>query len=108
MYIVTIIFSQFTDNMVEELNSFGIQFLKYNKNNNYKLFINLVSVMINIVKKSSSNINITEYAKCSFIDRLLIYNNINIEVTSICIKFIKQVSKIYSKYIYIYNIDLCL
>lgn len=88
--------------MIEELNSFGIQCLEYNKSSN-KSFINLVSVMINIVRKSSSNCNITDYEKCSFIDRLLNDNNINFEITSVCIKFIKQVSKIYSKYIYIYT-----
>lgn len=87
--------------MIDELNSFGIQCLEYNINKNYKSLINLVSVMINIVRKSSSNSNITDYEKCSFIDRLLNDYNFNFEITSICIKFIKQVSKIYSKYIYL-------
>lgn len=83
--------------MIEELNFFGIQYLEYN-NNNYKSYINLVSVMINVVRKSSNNIIITDYEKCSFIDRLLNDFNTNFEITFICIKFIKQVSKSYRKY----------
>lgn len=92
--------------MIEELNSFGIQCLESNNNDNYKLYVNLVSVLINIVRKSSSNSNITDYEKCSLIDRLLNDSNINFEITSVCIKFIKQVSKIYSKYIYMFA-SLC-
>lgn len=91
------IFSQFPDNMVYDLNSFGIQYMEYN-NNNYRSYINLISVMINIVRKSSNNSNITVYEKCSLIDRLLEKYNMHIEIASICIKFIKKVSKTYSKY----------
>lgn len=83
--------------MIEELNFYGIQYMEY-KNNNHRFYINLVSVMINIVRKSSSNTTITDYEKCYFIDRLLETFNTQINVTSICIKFIKQVSKTYSKY----------
>ncbi|KAE9537611.1 hypothetical protein AGLY_006634 [Aphis glycines] len=88
---------KFQDNMIEELNLYGIQYMEY-KNNNYRFYINLVSVMINIVRKSSSNTKITDYEKCYFIDRLLETYNMHINITSICIKFIKQVSKTYNVY----------
>lgn len=88
---------KFQDNMIEELNFYGIQYMEY-KNNNYRFYINLVSVMINIVRKSSSNTTITDYEKCYFIDRLLQTYNMQMNVTSICIKFIKQVSKTYNVY----------
>lgn len=92
--------------MIEELNLYGIRYMEY-KNNNYRFYINLVSVMINIVKKSSSNTKITDYEKCFFIDRLLEKYNMHINITSICIKFIKQVSKTYSKFInYIISINI--
>jgi len=81
--------------MIEELNFYGIQYMEY-KNNNYRFYINLVSVMINIVRKSSSDTTITDYEKCYFIGRLL-QTYMQMNVTSICIKFIKQVSKTYSK-----------
>uniref|UniRef100_A0A2S2NU52 Rap1 GTPase-GDP dissociation stimulator 1-B n=1 Tax=Schizaphis graminum TaxID=13262 RepID=A0A2S2NU52_SCHGA len=88
---------KFQDNTIEELNFYGIQYMEY-KNNNYRFYINLVSVMINIVRKSSSNTKITDYEKCYFIDRLLETHNMHANVTSICIKFIKQVSKTYNVY----------
>lgn len=91
---------QFPDNMIEKLNSFGIQYMEYN-NNNYGPYINLITVMINIVRKSSSSRKITDYEKCPFIDCLLEKYSMHINISSVCIKFIKQVSKIYSKYIYI-------
>lgn len=83
--------------MVYDLNLFGIQYMEHN-NNNYRSYINLISVMINIVRKSSNNSKITVYEKCSFIDRLLEKYNTHIDIVSICIKFIKKVSKTYSKY----------
>ncbi|XP_015371329.1 PREDICTED: uncharacterized protein LOC107166977 [Diuraphis noxia] len=88
---------KFQDNMIEELNFYGIQYMEY-KNNNHRFYINLVSVMINIVRKSSSNTTITDFEKCYFIDRLLETYNMQINVTSICIKFIKQVSKTHNVY----------
>jgi len=83
--------------MIEDLNSFGIQYMKYN-NNNYNFYINLVSLMINIVRKSSNTNKITDYEKCSIIDHLLEKYDTIINIVLICIKFIKQVSKTYSKY----------
>lgn len=65
----------------------------------YKVFINLISVMINIVRKSSSKSKITVYEKCFLVDCLLEKYNMHIDIASICIKYIKQVSKTYSKYI---------
>lgn len=53
--------------------------------------------MINIVRKSSSNIKVTVYEKCSFVDYLLENYSTDINIASICVKFIKQVSKTYSK-----------
>lgn len=89
--------------MIEELNLFGIRYMKYN--NNYGQYINLISIMINIVKKSSSYSKITNYEKCSLIDCLLEKYSIQINITSICVKFIKQVSKTYSKYINYFYIN---
>lgn len=82
--------------MIEELNAFGIRYIEQN-NNNYRSYINLISIMINTVRKSSSIRKITDYEKCSFIDRLLEKYNMHLNITSICVKFIKQVSKTYSK-----------
>jgi len=84
--------------MIQEINSFGIQCVKSN-NNNYRSFINLISLMTNIVRKSSSSNKITDYEKCSVVDWLLEHYYSNIDIASICVKFIKQVSKTYSKYI---------
>lgn len=83
--------------MIEELNSFGILFIKSNSNN-YRFHINLISLIINVVRKSSSN-RITDYEKCSVIDWLLEKYYTNTNIASICVKFIKKVSKTYSKYI---------
>lgn len=83
--------------MIEELNSFGILFVKSNSNN-YRFHINFISLIINIVGKSSSN-KITDFEKCSVIDWLFENYNIHINIAGICVKFIKKVSKIYSKYI---------
>jgi hypothetical protein len=94
-YILKLIFFQFPDDMIEELNALGI---KYINNNNFKLYINLSSIMINIVRKSSNIRKITDYEKCSFIDNLLDKYYMHLNITSICVKFIKQVSKTYSKY----------
>lgn len=85
--------------MIEKLNSFGIQYMEYN-NNNYGVYINLISVMINIVRKSSSSSKISDYEKCLFIDCLLEKYSMDINIISVCVKFIKQVSKTYSKYIH--------
>lgn len=82
--------------MIEDLNFFGIQCIE-NNTNNYKSFINLISIMINIVRKSSSSIKVTVYEKCSFVDCLLENYSTDINIASICVKFIKQVSKTYSK-----------
>lgn len=78
--------------------------MEYN-NNNYGLYINLISVIINIVRKSSNTCKITDYEKCSFIDSLLEKYSMHINITSACVKFIKQVSKTYSKYT-LFNYDL--
>lgn len=80
--------------MLEELNDFGNRFMN---NNNYRLHINLTSIMINTVRKSSNIRKITDYEKCSFIDHLLEKYYMELNISSICIKFIKQVSKTYSK-----------
>lgn len=106
-FLYVTILSQFPDNMVDDLNLFGIQYMEHN--NSYKSYINLISIMINIVRKSSNNRKITDYEKCSFIDCLLEKYNMHIDIASICIKFIKKVSKIYSKYsqlIHFNNINL--
>lgn len=83
--------------MIEELNSFGIEFIKSN-NNNHRSYINLVSLMINIITKSSSN-TVEDYEKCSIIDCLLEKYYTDIDIASICVKFIKKVSKTCSKYL---------
>lgn len=84
--------------MIEELNSFGIQFIKLDSNN-HKSYINLVSLMINLIRKSSSCNKIEDYEKCSFIDGLLEKYYSDITIASICVKFIKKVSKTYSNYL---------
>ncbi|XP_025418449.1 uncharacterized protein LOC112689130 [Sipha flava] len=89
---------KFPDDMIEELNALGI---KYINNNNFKLYINLSSIMINIVRKSSNIRKITDYEKCSFIDNLLDKYYMHLNITSICVKFIKQVSKTYNVYSWI-------
>lgn len=86
--------------MIEELNSFGIQYIEYNNILKIKPCINLILVMINIAKKSSSSSKLIDYEKYSFIDHLLEDSNLHTDIASICVKFIKQVSKIYSNYIY--------
>jgi len=83
--------------MIGDLNSFGIQYMEYD-NNNYSSYINLISVMINIVRKSSGSSKITDFEKCSIIDRLMEKYGMHINITSICVKYIKQVSKTISKY----------
>lgn len=83
--------------MIEELNLIGLQYMEYN-NNDYKTFINLISVMINIVRKTPYNSKI-KYEECFFIDCLLEKYNMHLDIATIYVKFIKQVSKIYSKYI---------
>lgn len=85
--------------MIEELNSFGIQYIEYNNIHKITPCINLVLVMINIARKSSSYRKLSDYERCSFIDHLLKDNNLHIDIASVCVKFIKQVSKIYSNYI---------
>lgn len=82
--------------MFEKLNAFGIRYMEQN-NDNYTSYINLVSIMINIVRKSSSTRKITDYEKCSFVNNLLEKYNMHHNITSICVKFVKQISKIYSK-----------
>lgn len=82
--------------MIEELNSFGFSCMKHNNNN--ISYINLISVIINIVRKSSSNSKITEFEKCFFIDHVLEKFNMRLDIASIYVKFIKQVSKTYSNY----------
>lgn len=67
-------------------------------NINHRSYINLISVMINIARKSTTNSNITDFEKCTVIDRLMEKYSTDINITSICVKFIKQVSKTYSKY----------
>ncbi|VVC40147.1 Hypothetical protein CINCED_3A018015 [Cinara cedri] len=91
---------KFPDNMINDLNFFAIKYMEHNNNNdnNNRSYMNLVSVMINIVRKSLNNSKITDYEKCSFIDCLLEKYYMHIEIVSICVKFIKQVSKIYSIY----------
>lgn len=72
--------------------------MEYN-NNDYKAFINLISIMINIVRKSPCNSKISDYEECFFIDCLLEKYNMHLDIAIIYVKFIKQVSKAYSKYI---------
>lgn len=54
--------------------------------------------MINVVRKSSSNSKIKDFENCFFIDHLLEKCNMQLEIASIYVKFIKKVSKTYSKY----------
>lgn len=54
--------------------------------------------MINIIRKSKSSSKISNYENCSFVDCLLKTYYMHTNIASICVKFIKQVSKTYSKF----------
>lgn len=84
--------------MIQDINSFGIKCVKSN-NNNFGSIINLIWIMIRVIRISSNSNKITDYEKCSVVDWLLEHCYTNIDIASICVKFIRQVSKTYSKYI---------